>query len=219
MRKANESRKEIDRLLKKSKIKEANNLDNTKEIKTVCSLMVKNGPTAEEMEVYKDRIRNIVLSLMTEPVSDIPKGQIIQLIKLEKQELDNFKSIYFEYKAGMLTINDLKEQHTKVNAVMQYLDEILMSFVHNDDCKEIPEIERIINNTIQVNIEDDLDKIHEALEYMIMYFDSLFLYMCQITETYESALINTIMFHMGVGNLYTGQIIDMIGKKKETQQE
>ena len=138
MRKANESRKEIDRLLKKSKIKEANNLDNTKEIETVCSLMVKNGPTAEEMEVYKDRIRNIVLSLMTEPVSDIPKGQIIQLIKLEKQELDNFKSIYFEYKAGMLTINDLKEQHTKVNAVMQYLDEILMSFVHNDDCKEIP---------------------------------------------------------------------------------
>ena len=119
---ANESRKEIDRLLKKSKIKEANNLDNTKEIETVCSLMVKNGPTAEEMEVYKDRIRNIVLSLMTEPMSDIPKGQIIQLIQLEKQELDNFKSIYFEYKAGMLTINDLKEQHTKVNAVMQYLD-------------------------------------------------------------------------------------------------
>ena len=43
---ANESRKEIDRLLKKSKIKEANNLDNTKEIETVCSLIVKNGPTA-----------------------------------------------------------------------------------------------------------------------------------------------------------------------------
>lgn len=219
MKNTNEDRKEIERLLNKSKIKEANNLDSIKEIEKVCALMVKNGPTMEEMKEYKDRIRNIVLSLMAEPMSDIPKGQIIQLIQLEKKELDNFKSTYFEYKAGISTIGDLKEQHTKVNAVMQCLDEILMSFVQSEEYEEIPEVEKVVNNAIQVNIDDSIIECQRALEYMIIYFDVLFPYMNKITETYESKLINTIMFHMGIGNLYTGQIIDIIIKKKETQQE
>ena len=88
-----EDKKQIERLLKKCDIKEANGMNSDKELMEALQIMAAHPAPQEEVDAYVDGYTKLALSILDEAeevLSDIPMGRAMQFAKLVNREYETF---------------------------------------------------------------------------------------------------------------------------------
>lgn len=213
-------RKEIKKLLNKSKIKVANGMNDSAEMEQILQLMALHPAPQDEVSAYVENYQKLALSLLDEPLSDIPMGRVLQFQKVFEKELENFNVVYKKYKNKDIDIEAFLKQHEMFNAACESLDDAL---VENGDKETnyFPEMDKITENLIIIQSDEtDIDKYYESLESLFAYFKSVSSFINQAIETNDKGLINAIAYNLGSGNLYLGDcLMDYIAEyNRKTQQ-
>lgn len=213
-------RKEIKKLLNKANIKVANGMNDSAEMEQILQLMALHPAPQDEVSAYVEKYQKLALSLLDEPLSDIPMGRVLQFQKVFEKELENFNVVYKKYKNKDIGIEAFLKQHEMFNAACESLDDAL---VENGDKETnyFPEMDKITENLIIIQSDEtDIDKYYESLESLFAYFKSVSSFINQAIETNDKGLINAIAYNLGSGNLYLGDcLMDYIAEyNRKTQQ-
>lgn len=213
-------RKEIKKLLNKANIKEVNGLDDSAEMDQILQLMALHPAPQDEVSAYVENYQKLTLSLLDEPLSDIPMGRVLQFQKVFEKELENFKVVYEKYKNNDMDIESLLKQHEMFNAACESLDDALLEN-GDKETNYFPEMDKITENLIIIQSgETDIIKYYESLESLFAYFESVSSFINQAIDTNDKGLMNAISYNLGVGNLYLGDcLMDYIAEyNRKTQQ-
>ena len=205
-----DDRKQIEHLLKKSDVKEANGMDYKKELIEIFQLISLHQSNPIAHEAYRNRYIQVALSLLNEPLSDIPMGRVVQFLNVFKREFASFKDMYNKYKEKNISALELKEQYERFSSVLKYLCKLLSENGDHETTyiQELDEIPELKDNVLVEVGETDINKYYESLEYAFLYYEYMISFVQKAIDTNDKALLNATSFCIGAENLYVNCIID-----------
>lgn len=209
-----EVRDKIKKLVHKSEIKEINGIDDTNELTEVFRMMAENGPGREEIDEYKEHYMRTAVSLLKEPLSEIPMGRLIQFVDVFEKELQKFKESYQDFRKQHIDFSVFMDQYDKFSSVLSCLSN---SLVENGDQETtyipgLDEMKPFANNVLVVAGETDVNKYYESLEHAFPCYDCLFSYVKKALNENDKALMNAVSYNIDVEDLYVGNLIACIEK-------
>jgi len=200
----NDNKTQIERLLKKADIKEINGINCTEEVLDAIDLLLQNPVPEEVVDTYVSEYTTLALSLLEEPLSDIPMGQVMQFTKLVNKEYETFKDM-FKNKCESLIIC---QQFWRLNAASEYLSDIIMKLSDKEEFIETPELNEIKMELVKVNPDDDISVYTDAIEKTFEYYDAVIKLLMQGVETNNVALMSVAIFYLTTTNLYNHYTIE-----------
>lgn len=211
------ARDEVKRLMRKIEVKDANEMDNSEEWNKVFQIMSEHGASREDVDAYREHYKQIALSLLKEPLSDIPRGRMIQFLNIFENELNKYKESFRLFRNQKVDISALMEQYDKFSSVLSYFSDFL---VENGDHETdyIPGLDDTdaYKNNKPIDIgESKLREHYEAVEHAFACYECLAEYARNAIENADAALINAVSFNMDVLNLYINRVMEFIENENE----
>ena len=206
------ARDEVKRLMRKIEVKDANEMDNSEEWNKVFQIMSEHGASREDVDAYREHNKQTALSLLKEPLSDIPRGRMIQFLNIFENELNKYKESFRLFRNQKVDISALMEQYDKFSSVLSYFSDFL---VENGDHETdyIPGLDDTdaYKNNKPIDIgESKLREHYEAVEHAFACYECLAEYARNAIENADSALMNAVSFNMDVLDLYINGIMEFI---------
>lgn len=206
------ARDEVKRLMRKIEIKDANEMDNSEEWNKVFQIMSEHGASREEVDAYREHYTQTALSLLKEPLSDIPKGRMLQFLNIFENELNKYKEVFQLFMNQKVDISVLMNQYDKFSSVLSYFSDFL---VENGDHETdyipgLDETDAYRNNKLIDIGESKLSEHYEAVEHAFACYECLTEYTRNAIENADAALMNAVSFNMDVLNLYINRVMEFI---------
>lgn len=198
-----DKQKQISRLLKKCDIKDANGIDSSEELTTALQIMAENSASQEEIDAYKMTNKELALSLLDEPLSDIPMGQVIQFVKLVKREYDTFKQ-------AVNRNENVCNQFKRFNAVSEYLDDIIAGLSDEGEFIETPELNTIGVEFIDLDENSDAELCLNEIKNKFEYSDAVIRLLEQGVTDNNIPLMSVTSFYLTIVTLYLHYIIEQL---------
>ncbi len=213
------ARDEVKRLMRKIEVKDANEMDNSEEWNKVFQIMSEHGASREDVDAYREHYKQTALSLLKEPLSDIPRGRMIQFLNIFENELNKYKESFRLFRNQKVDISALMEQYDKFSSVLSYFSDFL---VENGDHETdyIPGLDETdaYKNNKPIDIgESELSEHYEAVEHAFACYECLAEYARNAIENTDSALMNAVSFNMDVLDLYINGIMEFIENENENE--
>ena len=203
---------EVKRLMRNIEVKDANEMDNSDEWNKVFQIMSEHGASREDVDAYREHYKQTALSLLKEPLSDIPRGRMIQFLNIFKNELNKYKESFRLFRSQKVDISALMDQYDKFSSVLSYFSDFL---VENGDHETdyipgLDETEAYKNNKLIDIEESDLNEYYKAVEQAFDCYSCLAEYALKSIENADEALMNAVSFNMDVLDLYINGIMEFI---------
>lgn len=206
------ARDEVKRLMRKIEVKDANEMDNSEEWNKVFQIMSEHGASREDVDAYREHYTQTALSLLKEPLSDIPRGRMLQFLNIFENELNKYKESFRLFRNKKVDISALMEQYDKFSSVLSYFSNLL---VENGDHETdyIPGLDKTdaYRNNKLIDIEEsDINEYYKAVEQAFDCYSCLAEYAIKSIENADAALMNAVSFNMDVLDLYINGIMEFI---------
>lgn len=206
------ARDEVKRLMRKIEVKDANEMDNSEEWNKVFQIMSEHGASREDVDAYREHYTQTALSLLKEPLSDIPRGRMLQFLNIFENELNKYKESFRLFRNKKVDISALMEQYDKFSSVLSYFSNLL---VENGDHETdyipgLDETDAYRNNKLIDIEESDINEYYKAVEQAFDCYSCLAEYAIKSIENADAALMNAVSFNMDVLDLYINGIMEFI---------
>lgn len=212
-----QDKKEIERLLHKSDIKEVNGMDSAEDIDAALCLMSEHGADKEDVDSYVNDYTNTALSLLGEPLSEIPRGRIVQFLSILECELKHVVTAYEECKKQNIEPADFMTQYNAFHAAGMYLSDLLMES-GDKETMYIPGLDEIevYTNMPLIDVgKASLEKHHEVIAHAFSCFDCFISFARQAIENNDTALMSAVSFNIDLMGMYLHHIIDFVFTSNE----
>lgn len=207
----------IKKLMHKIEVKDVNEMDNSEEWNKVFQIMSEHGASREEVDAYREHYTQTALSLLEEPLSDIPRGRMLQFLSIFENELNKYKEAFRLFRNQKVDISALMEQYDKFSSVLSYFSDFLLE---NGDHKTdyVPGLDETdaYRNNKPIDIgESKLSEHYEAVEHAFACYECLAEYARNAIENADTVLMNAVSFNMDVLNLYINRVMEFIESENE----
>ena len=204
-------KKQIERLLKKSDIKEANGMNCSEELTEVLKLIAMHPAPMEEVDAYRNWYTTLALSLLKEPLSDIPMGRVTQFTKILNAEYNAFREECKGKKRPVCICN----QFDRLEAVSEYLDYVIMDLSDKEEFVETPELNNIEMELVNAEPNCEASVYIDTIEKTLDYYDAVIKLLNKGVETNDIALMSVTIFYLATTNLYLHYSIEYMREENK----
>lgn len=207
-------RKEIEQILNKIKLKEVNGLDVTKEWDRVFYLISLHPAKQKDVAKYSEDYTETTLSVLGEPLSDIPLGRVIQITSAAEHKLTDVETAFMSYKKQGITNDELKEEYHVFSSVIVFLCRILCEYGDKTSTC-IPELDKTDaykdNVVIDIVSATNDERINAILKTFDCYKCLLSILRNGITND-DKQIMSAVSFNLEILDMYVNNLITYLCK-------